>query len=60
MFISFSLVILSIIHCVNLEYNEGYYLKALWINFVILTVFAQIEYGMYFLNAYFYKILFTW
>ena len=53
MFISFSLVILCIIHCIDLEYNGGYYLKVLWINFVILRVSGQIKYGVYLLNAYF-------
>ena len=45
----FSPVILYIIHCINLEYNGGYYLKVLWINFVILRVSGLMEYGMYLL-----------
>ena len=58
MFISFSPVILCIIHYINLQYNGRFYLKVLRINFVILRVSGQMEYGMYLLNTYFYKISF--
>ena len=56
----FSPVILCTIHQINLVYI-GRYLKVIWINFVILRVSGQMEYGMYLLhNADFYKISLTW